>query len=244
MNRAAFNLIIDTVAAALLMALVGTGYILWFALPPGTNRTHSLWGLLRHQYGALHFWISLALLAVLTVHVALHWRWLVTGLWKRLGAAPWAQQRPRVAGLVLLAAAAAPLTVIAVAAHESVRPLDRPLHSLEGDWTRSAGVIRISPDAAGSHAGVAAAAEHDRAAAVLAARCASCHDAVKPAGGVRADTPAALLAEQGRVPWVAVGRPNESRLFEVVGPSASSPKHRITEEDVEALRAWVSSAGR
>jgi hypothetical protein len=58
MNRALMNLLIDTVAAALLTAMVGTGYILWFALPPGTNRTHSLWGLLRHQFGTLHFWIS------------------------------------------------------------------------------------------------------------------------------------------------------------------------------------------
>ena len=54
------NLLVDTVAAARLTAMVGTGYILWFALPPGTNRTHSLWGLLRHQFGAVHFWISVS----------------------------------------------------------------------------------------------------------------------------------------------------------------------------------------
>lgn len=83
MKRALLNLMIDSVAAALLTAMVGTGYILWFALPPGTNRTHTLWGLLRHQWGAAHFWISVTLLAVLAVHVALHWRWLVTGLSKR-----------------------------------------------------------------------------------------------------------------------------------------------------------------
>jgi hypothetical protein len=66
----------------------GTGYILWFALPPGTNRTHSLWGC--SQFGAVHFWISVTLLAVLAIHVALHWRWLVVGLSRRLGVAPWA----------------------------------------------------------------------------------------------------------------------------------------------------------
>ena len=99
------NLLVDTVAAARLTAMVGTGYILWFALPPGTNRTHSLWGLLRHQFGAVHFWISVTLLAVLAIHVALHWRWLVVGLSKRLGVAPWAERRPRLAGLGVLAAA-------------------------------------------------------------------------------------------------------------------------------------------
>jgi Domain of unknown function (DUF4405) len=87
MSRGFLNLVIDTVAAALLTAMVGTGYILWFVLPPGTHRTDILWGLLRHQWGAVHFWISLVLLTVLAIHVALHWRWLVVGLSKRFGAA-------------------------------------------------------------------------------------------------------------------------------------------------------------
>src|SRR5512145_1059561 len=116
MNRALINLMIDSVAAALLTAMVGTGYILWFALPPGTNRTHTLWGLLRHQWGAVHFWISVTLLAALAVHVALHWRWLVTGLSKRFGVAAWADRSPRVAGLAVLAAAALPLTGLVLAA--------------------------------------------------------------------------------------------------------------------------------
>jgi hypothetical protein len=74
MARGVLNLMIDTVAAALLTAMVGSGYILWFALPPGTNRTHILWGLLRHQWGTVHAWISVTLIAVLAVHVVLHWR--------------------------------------------------------------------------------------------------------------------------------------------------------------------------
>ena len=147
LGRGFLNLMIDTVAASLLTAMVGTGYILWFVLPPGTNRTHILWGLLRHQWGAVHVWISVMLLTVLAVHVALHWRWLVTGLSKRVGLAAWAQRSPRLAGLAVLAAAALPLTTLAIAAHVSVQLMDVPLHPL-GDEPRAGAVPAIPETAA------------------------------------------------------------------------------------------------
>lgn len=242
MNRALVNLLIDTVAAALLTAMVGTGYILWFALPPGTNRTHSLWGLLRHQVGAVHFWISVTLLAVLAIHVALHWRWLVTGLSRRFSVAPWAERWPRLAGLVVLAAAAVPLTTLAVAAHLSVRPLEQPLHPLESEVARGEAPVAATPEAAGPS--VAGGAAADRAATILASRCGPCHGALAPAGDVRADTPTALFGVQHGVRWVTPGHPNESRLFEVVGPRSPTPRHRLAEEEIEILRTWISSAGR
>ena len=96
MHRGVLNLLLDTVAAALLTALVGTGYLLVFVLPPRTNRTHILWGLLRHQWGTVHAGISVLLLTVLAGHVALHWRWLVMGLSRRFGVAAWATRLGRI----------------------------------------------------------------------------------------------------------------------------------------------------
>jgi mono/diheme cytochrome c family protein len=239
MNRALLNLTIDSAAAALLTAMVGTGYILWFALPPGTNRTHVLWGLLRHQWGAVHFWTSMTLLAILALHVALHWRWLVTGLSKRVGVAGWAERSPRLAGLAVLAVAALPLTTLAMAAHVSVRPMDTPLHPL-ADEPRARTVT--SAGATATRDELAA-----RAAAILANRCASCHAGREPAAGARADTPAALLAEQHGVRWIAPGKPDASRLFEIVGVQSaapgSAPKHRLTQSEMDALRAWIASLG-
>jgi mono/diheme cytochrome c family protein len=255
MNRGVLNLLIDTVAAALLTALVGTGYLLWFVLPPGTHRTHILWGLLRHQWGAMHAWISLGLLAVLAVHVALHWRWLVMGLSKRFGVATWAARSPRLAGLTVLTAAALPLTTLVLAAHVSVRTMDPPLHPLEDDpRTRAApttpGTVaeRAAPSS-GASAPMAGPGARDavtaRAAAVLAARCAACHGTHEPAAGLRADTPGALGEAQGGIRWVTPGRPDESRLFEVVGVRSAAgriaPKHRLSESEMEALRAWITS---
>jgi hypothetical protein len=267
MSRGILNLMIDTVAAALLTAMVGTGYILWFVLPPETNRTHILWGVLRHQWGTMHFWISVMLLTVLAVHVALHWRWLVTGLSKRVGLAAWAQRSPRLAGLAVLAAAALPLSTLAIAAHVSVQPMDVPLHPLvdepragaaparpETAAERAAPSSSVSTPATTSPTGPASGtsapmlslgASTAAAAAVLAARCAACHGAHEPAAGIHADTPGALREEQGGVRWVMPGRPDESRLFEVVGVLSTAgrmaPKHRLSQSEVEALRAWITS---
>lgn len=36
-----------------------------------------LWGLTRHEWGDYHYWIALGLLAVLSLHLFLHWKWIV-----------------------------------------------------------------------------------------------------------------------------------------------------------------------
>jgi mono/diheme cytochrome c family protein len=265
MNRGVLNLLIDTVAAALLTALVGIGYLLLFVLPPGTNRTHILWGLLRHQWGTVHAWISVILLTVLAVHVALHWRWLVMGLSRRFGVAAWAARSPRLAGLTVLTAAALPLTALALAAHVSVRPMDAPLHPLADDPTVGAApptpgtaAERAAPSPSGPtpdttpeddpESGTSLAARDAvtaQVAGMLAGRCAACHGAHEPAAGLRADTPGALREAQGDIQWVTPGRPGESRLFEVVGVRSAAgriaPKHRLSEREMEVLRAWITS---
>lgn len=274
MSRGVLNLMIDTVAAALLTAMVGTGYILWFVLPPRTNRTHILWGLLRHQWGTVHFWISAMLLTVLAVHVALHWRWLVMGLSRRFGVSAWVQRSPRLVGLAVMAAAALPLTVLAIAAHVSVQPMKLPLHPLM-DEPRAVAVPALPETAdestakpssvstpgttppTGPASGTsvplttpgASTATRDavitRAAEILSARCATCHGAHEPAAGIQADTPDALRKEQDGVRWIIPGKPDESRLFEVVGVLSTArrmaPKHRLGQSELDALRAWITS---
>jgi mono/diheme cytochrome c family protein len=240
MSKAALNLLVDTFAAAVLTAMVGTGYVLWFVLPPGTHRTHVLWGLLRHQWGSIHFWISLLLLALLAIHAALHWRWLVMGLSRRLGMAVWAARSPRLAGLLLLSVAAAPLTTMAIAAHLSVRPLVQPLHPIDEQ-------ARVEMPLEAPLAGAAAPAPPDTQAVadLLVRRCARCHGERDPAGGLRADTPAALREEQGGIRWVTSGSAGESRLFQAVGlPAAASqiaPYHRLSRGELDTLQGWIAS---
>jgi hypothetical protein len=103
----------DVVIALLMAALITTGSILKWVLPPGSGggghgaglglgrgRGGGGWGagagggaepakalldLTRHEWGDVHFWIAAALLAGVVLHLALHWGWIKTSLSCRLG---------------------------------------------------------------------------------------------------------------------------------------------------------------
>lgn len=78
MGRNTLNFLTDSVAAATMLGMVASGIILRFALPPGSTRSFELWGLTRHQWGDLHFWLAIAALGVVIIHLALHWTWIVS----------------------------------------------------------------------------------------------------------------------------------------------------------------------
>lgn len=86
MKRNTWNFIIDLLAFLGFVLMTVTGLIMWVILPPGTggghegkgkNSIHLLWGLDRHDWGEVHFWIACGLMAVLMVHIFLHWKWIV-----------------------------------------------------------------------------------------------------------------------------------------------------------------------
>jgi hypothetical protein len=60
------------------LAVLATGLILEFRLPPGSRGGQGLrllgWG--RHDWGDLHSWLAYGLLALVAVHLAMHARWL------------------------------------------------------------------------------------------------------------------------------------------------------------------------
>ncbi len=84
MKRSQLNFLIDAVAFAGVIALTSTGLLMRFILTPfqggegGAHGPKMLWGLDRHQWGEVHFWIAAGLMAVLVVHLFLHWRWIVS----------------------------------------------------------------------------------------------------------------------------------------------------------------------
>jgi Domain of unknown function (DUF4405) len=91
MTRTKLNFVVDAVAFGAFLFLASTGVLLRYQLPPGsgglsgrgTGRGEAqqtaltLWSWTRHDWGAIHFWIACALLAVLAVHLFLHWKWVV-----------------------------------------------------------------------------------------------------------------------------------------------------------------------
>lgn len=63
--------------------LTATGVLVRYVLPPGSGRYTSVWGLNRHEWGDVHFWIAIGFLCVLAMHLFLHWRWVVSVVLRR-----------------------------------------------------------------------------------------------------------------------------------------------------------------
>jgi hypothetical protein len=79
-RRPTLNFLVDAVAFVGFVFLVSTGVLMRYVLPPGSGKRTLVWGLDRHDWGALHFWIAAAFLAVLALHLVLHGRWILSVL--------------------------------------------------------------------------------------------------------------------------------------------------------------------
>jgi hypothetical protein len=77
MNRPEKNFFIDAIAFIGFVLLTSTGILMRYVLPPGSGRWKVIWGSDRHAWGSIHFWISIIFLSVLTIHLILHWRWII-----------------------------------------------------------------------------------------------------------------------------------------------------------------------
>ena len=76
---------------AIIMSLLGlaeavTGFVLWFGFPEGGNgigravggvRNLTLWGIPKYTWIDIHDWVAIALVAIVAIHVILHWKWIV-----------------------------------------------------------------------------------------------------------------------------------------------------------------------
>ena len=78
MNRTKLNLIIDIVAFIGFVVLTTTGVLMRYILPPGSGHYSTIWSLDRHDWGGIHFWISVIFFLILALHLILHWRWIVS----------------------------------------------------------------------------------------------------------------------------------------------------------------------
>lgn len=91
MKRAKLNLIIDVCLLWCIAAIAGIGLLVKYVLVPGFKRWEIygrnvdlfFWGLDRHGWGTIHLAIGLAFLALLILHILLHWK-MVTGIYCKL----------------------------------------------------------------------------------------------------------------------------------------------------------------
>ena len=62
-----------------------SGFVLWLALPQGGGWRggrlaggveSTFWSLSRHTWIDIHDWVAVAIMAVVVIHLALHWKWM------------------------------------------------------------------------------------------------------------------------------------------------------------------------
>ncbi len=91
MKRSTWISLIDVLAFVSFLFLIATGFLMKYVLPAGSGRLEALgtghramsrpislvWGVTRHEWGEIHFWLSVIFLAVIAVHLFIHWKWIV-----------------------------------------------------------------------------------------------------------------------------------------------------------------------
>ena len=123
MKRSKLNFTFDAIAFAGFVFLTTTGVLMRYALPPGSRRFKTIWGLDRHEWGDIHFWISIVFLGLLAMHLVLHWRWIINIITGRPREGSGLRAGLGIVGIAgLLALATAPL----------LSPVDTNLESLSG----------------------------------------------------------------------------------------------------------------
>jgi hypothetical protein len=77
MSKSSVNFVVDTIAFVAILFLASTGILVRFVLPAGSGHFMQLWGMDRHEWGQIHFWIAVALVVLLVLHIVLHWSWVI-----------------------------------------------------------------------------------------------------------------------------------------------------------------------
>jgi len=121
-KRITVTLTVDVLAFVFFVLLVATGLLTRYALPPGSGSLHGMgsrsagerpitlvWGLTRHEWGDLHFYVAAALMGVLALHLFQHWRWIAARMRGQSGRGSGWRAALGIVGLVaILGIAAAP----------------------------------------------------------------------------------------------------------------------------------------
>ena len=238
MSRTFLNLLIDTTVAVLFLTMMATGYLLRFPLPPGTNKDLLLWGLTRHGWGGVHFWVSLALVSVLAVHLALHWQWVVSVVGRRLLGRARVEGHSLVSGGLSIFALAGAGILFAWAAQQGLRPIMQTRPDVCSPPSPDGGKAPRSDGPPGAKVRF-----WDEVYPILETSCLRCHGPTRQRGGVRVDRKQDLVGGGGREPLVLPGRAAESPLIALVsgsrGDIAFPERHRLPESQVLLLKAWI-----
>jgi hypothetical protein len=242
MSRTILNFFIDILAGFLFLGMMATGYILRFPLPPGTNKLYTLWGLGRHQWGEIHFWISLGLLFVIFTHVAMHWSWIVSVVHKRFRGKVATEGSVAKSGGIVFVCIVVIFTLFAVVADKSIHKISDPL-------------CKTCPSDSGSSeaSGAVSNEAHQEVtwkdvSPVFHAHCVSCHGPVKQYANFRADKYEDFFTDKTHAPLIHPGDIDQSPLLEIVtGKRKDIPayeRHVLPKDKIQMLTRWITSGAK
>lgn len=90
MKNIRLKLVIDILAFIAFLGLISSGILMHFLLPAGSGRWLSVWGMNRHAWGEIHFYIASTFFTILVLHLILHWRFFFSLVKNPAGAIlPW-----------------------------------------------------------------------------------------------------------------------------------------------------------
>ena len=120
MKRSTLILLIDYIAFIGFIFLTSSGILLHYLLPPGSGRWAEVWSMNRHEWGYIHFWISVIFFSVLSLHLLFHWKVIINLLKGRHS-----EESGMRAGLGIIGAA----TIVLIAISPLISPVNEPERS-------------------------------------------------------------------------------------------------------------------
>ncbi|XZE21831.1 DUF4405 domain-containing protein [Pirellulaceae bacterium SH449] len=246
MKRTTVNLTIDLLAAAFFLGVVATGYILYFPLPPGANKSLYLWGLTRHEWGRFHFWMSVGLLAVLVVHLALHWHWVAATVGQRFGLARNPQSQHVRSGAITAVVVIMTLALFAWIAEISVRDRSDPPYSTAPSGETTA--TESKRETLGAEVTSAGIDFWRDVHPILEASCVRCHGPSRGYGDFRIDRREDFFGQDGGPALVIPGKSAESPLIAIVRGQRPNMRmaaaHKLSDRQADVLQGWIDAGAK
>ena len=111
MKRNTLNFYVDLASFLVMFALLVTGLLIHYVLPPcgncsgagsGQSKELMLYGYGRHDFGTVQLYLALATVALVLVHVCLHWSWVCATCCNMMGLKPGSPERQERYGILIL----------------------------------------------------------------------------------------------------------------------------------------------
>lgn len=248
MNRTIVNIIIDLLATLLFLGMIATGYLLRFPLPPGSNKTLTLWGLSRHQWGDIHFWISLGLLTVLVIHLALHWNWIVTVIGKRCRLIKSSQSSLILSAIWTFGIFTALCITFVWLAKRDVKEILQPICTSSVASSKPTDASKHDLVTAESSTTQAKPLVWDDVYPIFETNCLDCHGPQKHYADFRVDYFDDFFKNDGKSSLVVPGLSSHSPLIAIISGErtnmAMAERHKLADSDVVRIKTWIDQGAK